>query len=389
MRQLRKNILHIASFNGNIGDNASHNGFYSQIQTACKWETFVEQREIRKTYLNYEAADRWHWNEQLINDINDKDLTVIGGGNYFELWLDKSATGTTIDLPPQLLKNVTKPLFFNAVGCDPNIGVSNQSVNHFRQFLDSALAHPMCLVSVRNDGSSKYLKRYVGEKYSNHILVTPDPGFFIVPGEVPLPQSLQHKTYWIINLAIDRPERRFPGTEGKLNYEEFLNEVMDLVCQACDLYPEIEIVLTPHIYSDLSPIRDLMERLPDAIRRWRVSVAPLLHGMGSEQTIFRLYQGAQLTFGMRFHANVCPIGLGTPSIGLATTEKLFDLYEELEMPDRVVDAQVPGFAQQALNLADSSLRNHQNIHAKYLLIKEKLHHQAQTTYQKMAKLTGS
>ncbi|WP_323754040.1 polysaccharide pyruvyl transferase family protein [Marinobacter sp.] len=388
MRQLRKNILHIASFNGNVGDNASHNGFYEQIQAACEWEACIEQREIRKTYLNYDGADRWHWDEQLINNINKKDLTVIGGGNYFELWLDKSNSGTTIDLRPELLKQVRRPLFFNAVGCDPNIGVSGQAVKRFRQFLDAALANPFCLVSVRNDGSSKYLRQYVGEELSSQILVTPDPGFFIGPGNSPLPYSLQNKTYWVINLAIDRPERRFPGADGKLNYDGFLDEVTSLVCQACNLYPEIEIIFVPHIYSDLSPIRDLIEKLPDTIRRWRVSVAPLLHGMGSEKTIFRLYQGAQLTFGMRFHANVCPIGLGTPSIGLATTEKLFDLYEELKMPERVVNAQTPGFAEQALSLAKSSLTSYQGVLLKYRTTTAHLLNQAQTTYKKMAELAG-
>ncbi|KPQ28493.1 MAG: hypothetical protein HLUCCX14_10155 [Marinobacter excellens HL-55] len=389
MRQPRKNILHIASFDGNVGDNASHNGFYKQMKAICGWESYVEQREIRKTYLNYEAADRWHWDEQLVKDINQKDLTVIGGGNYFELWLNESSTGTTIDLSPELLRQVDKPLFFHAVGCDPNIGVNNQTVKRFRSFLDSALTHPNCLVSVRNDGSSKYLGRYIGERYSKQIIVTPDPGFFVSPGEVALPHSLQNRDYWIINLAMDRPERRFPGTDNKLNYEGFLSEMRNLVCKACHTYRDIEIVLAPHIYSDLTPIRDLMEILPDAIRRWRVSVAPMLHGMGAEKAVFSLYEHAQLAFGLRFHANVCPIGLGTPSIGLATTEKLFDLYEELKMPQRVVDAQIPGFALNALALAEATLANYQDVLSQYSSVKNKLDCQAKTTYQKMAELAAS
>lgn len=359
------------------------------MKSICGWESSVERREIRKTYLNYKAADRWHWDEQLVKDINQKDLTVIGGGNYFELWLNESSTGTTIDLSPELLRQVEKPLFFHAVGCDPNIGVNEQTVNRFRSFLDTALAHPNCLVSVRNDGSSKYLSGYIGEEYSKQIIVTPDPGFFVSPGDVPLPHSLQNRDYWIINLAMDRPERRFPGTDHKLNYEGFLSEVRSLVCEACHTYPDIEIVLAPHIYSDLTPVRDLLEILPDAIRRWRISVAPMFHGMGAEKAVFSLYEHAQMAFGLRFHANVCPIGLGTPSIGLATTEKLFDLYEELEMPQRVVDAQIPGFAQQALTLAASTLANYQDILSQYSSVKNKLDRQAQTTYQKMAELAAS
>jgi len=386
--QAKKNMLHIASFDGNIGDNASHNGFYRQLRETTGWELALDQREIRKTYLNYEGADRWRWDDDLIRDMNNSDLTVIGGGNYFELWLENSRTGTTIDLDPERLQAIKKPFFFHAVGCDPNIGVSDSTIARFRYFVETALKHPLCVMSVRNDGSKKYLQHFLGTALADRILVTPDPGFFVDPGTTKPPAPLEGKTYWVLNLAMDRPERRFPGSNGKLDYSGFLAEITTFICEACAAYPALEIVLAPHIYSDLDPIRDVVSALPDRIRRWRVSVAPLLHGMGAEKTMFALYQHAELALGPRFHANVCPIGLGTPSIGLVTTEKLVDLYEELGITERLINAQTPGFSTFLLQLAESTIESKVRISDEYRTLRENLCNQSNAVYRTVAELVN-
>lgn len=386
MPHTSKPALHIASFDGNIGDNASHNGFYRQLKQTTTVQPEMEQREIRKTYLNYRGNDRWSWDESLIEDINSRPLSVIGGGNYFELWLENSRSGTTIDLAPDLLHMVQKPLFFHALGCDPNLGVSDRTVDRFRHFIETALESPWCLTSVRNDGSLKYLRQYLGDDIARRIVVTPDPGFFVdtTGGELPVP--LRDKRYWAMNLACDRPERRFPGGDGKLNYDGFVNEIARLITLSCETYNDLEIVLTAHIYSDLDPIRDVLKALPDHIRRWKVSVAPLLHGMGAERSLFALYEQAELALGPRFHANVCPIGLGTPTIGLVTTEKLTDLYEELGMPERTVSAQHAGFCDQVMALAEQSIQSIEALKQQYRDVRRRLEEQSAHVYGRVQEL---
>lgn len=389
MPALKRNLLHIASFDGNIGDNASHNGFYRQLRENTAWEISVQQKEIRKTYLNYPAADRWFWDDDLIAQMGEQDVTIVGGGNYFELWLENSRTGTTIDLNPESLRNLKSPLFFNAVGCDPNIGVTQETIERFRGFVETVLQHPMCMLTVRNDGSSKYLTEYLGQEVADQIEVVPDPGFFVDPGRAELPRSLEDKRFWVLNLAKDRPERRFPGTSGKLDYKGFITEISGFIEEICLHYPDLQIVLVPHIFSDLDPIRDVMAELPDPIRRWRISVAPLLHGMGAEKTIFALYKEAELAMGPRFHANVCPIGLGTPTLGLVTTQKLTDLYEELGIPERAIDAQTPGFGQQLLQAAEKTLRCQNDIKADYRTLRANLKTRSDEVYRNLESLVDS
>lgn len=386
--QSTKSLVHIASFDGNIGDNASHNGFYRQLLKNTDWNLNLDQREIRKTYLNYGGGDRWHWDNDLVCDINKHDLAVIGGGNYFELWLENSSTGTTIDLAPETLQRIQTPLFFNGIGFDPNIGVSKQTVARFQRFVETALDLPLCVMTVRNDGSRKYLRQYLGDEIAERIPVIPDPGFFIDTGSAKLPPCLEEKRFWVLNLAKDRPERRFPGNE-KLDYSGFIREITAFVVRACEAYPSLEIVFAPHIFSDLDPIGDVISNLPDHVRRWRVSVAPLLHGMGAEQTVFALYENAELTIGPRFHANVCPIGLGTPSIGLITTEKLADLFEELEIPERAIQAQQPGFGEALWQLTVSTVQSKELIRVEYMALRERLRTQSNKIYGDLARLINS
>ena len=58
------------------------------------------------------------------------------------------------------------------------------------------------------------------------------------------------------------------------------------------------------------------------------------------------YRGFDLVLGMRFHANVCPIGMGVPTRGLLSYPQLDYLYDELGMKDRLIDVRKSGFGDQ-------------------------------------------
>ena len=111
--------------------------------------------------------------------MNQFDALIIGGGNYFELWVESSPTGTSIAIPPDLFSKIKIPIFFNALGVDPGQGVPDSSRIKFMGFLDTLLGSEQYLVSVRNDGAKKNLSRHVGNRYSEAVLHTPDNGFFV------------------------------------------------------------------------------------------------------------------------------------------------------------------------------------------------------------------
>lgn len=350
--------LHVASFTGNIGDNANHQGsrrVLSENLGEVKWT----QLEMRESYWG-----RWSFNQEFVDMANQFDFVMIGGGGYFELWVDKSVTGTTIDLAPDLLAKIKKPLIFYGLGCDIGKGAPQHNVDKFQQFLDVAFSLKNCLISVRNDGSLANIEWLLGDRYSKHICKIPDGGFFIQPDHYMHPEIV-NGNYIIINLAGDMMLQRFPKRDlNNIDYEDFKVEMVKII-EAIVENLKLAIVFTPHIYKDLSIIADILELLPDWIRRQWVTVTPYLTGFKGQDYIFDVYRNAQLVLGNRFHANVCSIGLARPSIGLSNYPKVQAVYNELNMSTRCIEINKQGFGELLLPLIQASINNETEISSSY------------------------
>ena len=76
-------ILHVASFKGNIGDNASHMGFYKILKLHLI-DFKVKKIEIRKFYKNYKKSDALSFDDKFVESINNYDLCIIGGGGFLD-----------------------------------------------------------------------------------------------------------------------------------------------------------------------------------------------------------------------------------------------------------------------------------------------------------------
>ena len=77
-------ILHVASFIGNIGDNASHCGFYSILHSVMGGNASIEQQEIRKFYKNYHDADKLSFDLDFVDYANRFGLLIIGGVGFLD-----------------------------------------------------------------------------------------------------------------------------------------------------------------------------------------------------------------------------------------------------------------------------------------------------------------
>jgi len=309
--------LHLASFDGNIGDNANHDGFYKHLKQLEDFEFQIDQLEIREFYWK-----KRFFNESFVELVNSYELLIVGGGNYFELWVEDSPTGTSISLELELLKRIDTPILFNALGVDPGQGVSESNIQKFRNFLD-LLIERGDFISIRNDGARKAIKDYVGEEYLGHIHHTVDAGFF-----ADIPEASEYyksKKYIAINVAYDMQDVRFEN----ISYEEFLQTFKRFIDKFLNENEDYEIVFVPHIFRDMTFITDLLNILDDETRRRKISVAQLLHGQDSFKEVMSIYRGAQVVLANRFHANVCSIGMEKPTIGLVNYRQIEELYEEL------------------------------------------------------------
>jgi polysaccharide pyruvyl transferase WcaK-like protein len=168
-------VLHLASFSGNMGDNANHRGIRKIFNKYLNFNMTYDELEIREFYISW---GKRFFDSSFADLVNDYDLLIIGGGNFFDLYLDKSVTGTTINMTEQILQKIKTPIVFFGVGFDPYKGITDELINRFKRFLDNLLESEKVFISLRNDGSVENIKKYIGEEYVKYICKVPDGGFY-------------------------------------------------------------------------------------------------------------------------------------------------------------------------------------------------------------------
>lgn len=329
-RQLR--VLHLASFAGNIGDIANHAGARAMFAEHLPFDMQFTELEIREFYWRQRAFDA-----DFVRWANTFDLLIIGGGNYFELWVTRSATGTSIDIEPELFSQLTVPTLFYSLGVDIGQGYTTETAARFKRFMDATLESPRAFVCVRNDGSSRALGTVLGAAYREAVPVMPDGGFFL-----PVPESAASSSgpRITVNLAGDMLDQRFraEGARGRA-----VNAMAAACIAAAERDRALRLHLVPHIWRDVAFLGELLEAIPDALRRRQVVVSaldPSVRGLGE---FVRTYSESSVVLGMRFHANVCPIGMTVPTLGLVCYPQVALLYDELGLQDRALDTSAEDF----------------------------------------------
>jgi len=324
-------ILHVASFLGNIGDNASHMGFKRIVDSfLSKYE--IKRMEIRKFYKNYNLKDKCEFNEEFIDFANTFDLLVIGGGGFLDYWVKDSVTGTTIDIFPGLLKKLTTPMLVASIGCNPHREVPEGNIAKFRGFLDELCARPNIKIALRNDGSVNSFKNEIGEHYLEYMEEILDNGYFYEPGEFAI--FSDNRRYAAVNITNDQLTMK-SNLRGNIDttsyYKELSKSLTYLITQE-----NLDVVLVPHIYSDLKAISDLLVNMDDFLIRQHVTIAPCIQYDEGANLLFSIYKKSSLVLGMRYHANVCNMAMVKPIVGLAALDRVQYAYDSLGLTDRYV-----------------------------------------------------
>ena len=126
-------MRHISSFTGNVGDVLSNYGFRNYLS---KIGFSAVPIEIRDYYQNIDPNKRKNLDDEFLKCEEMQETLLIGGGGFLDFWLDRSRTGTTVDVNLDLLKNTTFPLVILSVGSYPHQKVSESSYSNFSRFLE-------------------------------------------------------------------------------------------------------------------------------------------------------------------------------------------------------------------------------------------------------------
>lgn len=374
--------VHIASFNGNIGDNANHNGFRRRLEESLKRDVEYIEIEMREFYQSWGIRD--FNSDEFINVCNSNDLVIIGGGNFFELKWDYSYTGTTVNISHETLEKIKTPIFFHGVGCDIAKGVNENTINKFDSFLDKVANSDKYLVSVRNDGSYDTIHQLYGEKYMNKIHRIPDGAFFLKTKENYFPELSTKLKSVGINVVSDMKDIRFGNKEkNQIDYDEFIKQFGETINTFLNENKDYQVIFFPHIYSDLLATYEVIEMIKDINRRTRVVVAPCLTGKFSDEYIFGLYKECEFILGMRFHSNVCSIAQEIPTIALSSYKKIDDLYLELDLSDRVIHVNKSGFEEKLKVQIKDTIVEKSKIKERYKDVNKNIDNVANDFYERL------
>lgn len=389
----RLKIAQLASYRGNVGDQANVVG--TRRLLAENLGPFGAGFDLEYTdveYLEYEPDPRWggrKFDDSFVDLANGHDLLMIGGGGFFELAVDRSATGTPIDISIETMERIKTPVVFYALGFDISVGLTSRRVEKFRRFLAYILDRPGTLVSVRNDGSRANLHALLGEEIADRVDVVPDGGFFT---EVPFahhPELPDGKRCIAVNLAGDGLAFRFGDAPGQTrNFDAFLARFAAVLNELLARSGDLHVVIIPHIPEDLPVAWRLLAAIGPPNMRARLTVAPYLLGRAGQDYVFDAYRACKLAVGMRFHANVCPIGLGVPTIALVTHPQIAALYDELDMPHRALRALAPDFADRLKIMIAEALADPEPIRREYGRRCRELRAEVDAFHERIAALVG-
>lgn len=355
-------VLHLASFQGNAGDTANHSGLYRRMRALFGDSLSFERVEIRRLYENYDGENPLSLDSSFVREANKRDLLVVGGGEFFSVWLDESSTGTTIDLSKKQLEELSVPTVFYAMGCVVSSCASPETVNRFSEFVRVANAQNNILTTFRNDGSRERAALATESDAVRNVPVVPDGGFFMKEPVAGFGREICGPEATVaVNVATDMPKVRFSSPKARLS---FLNHVADFARAVAE---RARVVFTPHTYKDLEATYEAISKLPAHARRSeRVRVAPLITSFPDARSVFSIYKVADVSVGARFHANVCPIRLGTPSFGVSTGHpKVEGVYESLDMSDRIVRADSSTLSEDLYGLVSDSFVDQEPVKRRY------------------------
>lgn len=369
-------VIHLASFSGNIGDFANHQGFYSKFiqNVSAKFS----QVEIRKFYKN---RAEMRFDNAFIKLINSHDLLIIGGGGFFDLNWDYSSTGTTIDFSEDFIQDIKIPVLVNAMGYHEFKDIKEKNIQKFRRFFEIITNKNDWLISVRNDGSFYRMQARYGDFLMNRIMKVPDNGFFYYPKNYNKFYLENKDTIWIgLSITNDLFNKNF---NGKIDINTFNRSMAQFINRILESNTNYKIILFPHAHQDIATISAITSEIEDKFKRERMEIAPLFVEERSIGQIFDLYRICSCVIAMRFHANVCCIGMNVPTIGLAGHQQILSLYEELDLSNRCVVANNNKYTDELFFKLESSLNAQDKIREDYVKVNSKLNEQGHLYHKKI------
>lgn len=290
-----KRILHIASFQGNTGDQLSHRGLYNILS---RFEVEIEKLEIRDYYIS--AEDRKFFNEHFVQQANKYDLIIFGGGGFFDFWVEESQTGTTFDISKRELDKISVPFLFLSLGAKPHKKTTDVSRKRFVNFLLYLEKRSDWTYITRNDGTYNELLNLIGRPLKNVIAGLDNAFYFKREHQI---KNFDKRKYITINVSHDQLEMHSQRVVD-FDIESYYRNLANWLEQNARQYI-LKFIL--HIPEDVIGVHNVIRHLSSNTRKTSIEIVGYSSEANHLDEIISTYQNAEFSICARLHSNILAI----------------------------------------------------------------------------------
>lgn len=328
------NVMHLATFEGNIGDALHNFAFQTFLCEAIEKKITYTRTELREFFRNNPKRS---FDSGFLDEINSKDLLIIGGGNYFDVRWDYSHTGTTLDFSDEFIEGIRIPVIINAMGYAEPYTTDEVSEEQkrifakFERFIRKISGLKNWFVTVRNDGSMERIIERYGKDFASLFLEVPDSGFYFDKNVEPFEFDEKRRT---VGISIGNDV--FSANEIANNRIQLLNSGIASVVKTL-VSQDIRVVFFLHMPRDIEAVYRVMEIGGVESFRKNIVLAPYhLSGVTGTKALISYYKACEAIIAVRFHANIISISNLIPAIGLVVDgimmgERVINLYRKIEL----------------------------------------------------------
>lgn len=259
-------------------------------------------------------------NDDVIKQINETDMLVIGGGGLFLPDTNpNSISGWQWAISEEQLNRIQVPIIVFAVGYNYFKGQKNSEV-----FIRSinALVRRARFVGLRNMGSVRAIRGILDPALCEKVVFQPCTTTVI--SKMFSVKRRENTKKVGVNIAFDREERRYGEYKERI-MDEILNAIYEISQSG------YKICYIAHCDEDLNFVKYL-ERLNIDFAVYNLTCA-------LPREIISCYRNLEIVLGMRGHAQMIPFGMGCRIISLGTHDKIKWFLEDIGAMEWYVDVE--------------------------------------------------
>ena len=289
-------VLHLGVFDRNIGDNialahieysiAKHfpNTQFARVSLEEFWARGNALEFTRKVYNDY---------------VDDIDFILVGGGGLLEYGgYERMESNYKLPFYKDSLRFIKKPILYYGVG----VNIFRGGIDYSKEAKDSlqeAINHSKAF-SVRNDGSYKKLKEWIGLDTSK-VDVVPDPGLLHLDRF-----GIERKNI-VSTLGFQPAINNGAG----INRNRFVNDIN--LKTLLDRFKDSKVF--PHTRKDFKFGKPVIT-INEFENHYKL--------MDNLEEYLKLYKEIDYVIAMRGHGQMISIGMNIPGIYLSTQDKVRD-----------------------------------------------------------------